>query len=318
MKNGDQITGKVKKLDHGQLYIETPYVVDPIPVDWLQVERVESTAEFQVEMSDGKRMAGTIQKSTLGEGTAGDFSITTPAAGTILVQAVDVVGIQSQKSSVWSQIKGSVGLGFSYDSGSTEAAFNLNASSSYTTTRFMLGADLTSTLNARSDTDTTNRQEISTNSAIFLSHRKFVGNMADFLTSDQQSINLRQTYGGGFGRYFIRTNSAQLYWLWGVVYVKEAYDASAGYSDDQNLEGLLNVGYNWFRFNTTELQTNIQIFPGISDHGRVRTNLNASYMVKFTHDLGLQVNLWDTFDNRPPLNATKNEVGISTSFNYSF
>jgi putative salt-induced outer membrane protein YdiY len=319
MKNGDQITGKVKKLDHGQLFIETPYVVDPIPVDWLQVERVESTAQFQVEMSDGKRIVGVIQKRPAAERAAGDFSVTNPAAGETLVQAADVVGIQSQKSNVWRQVKGNLGLGLSYDSGSTETALNLNAASSYTSTRFTLSESLSSTINARSGVDTSNRQDISTTSAIFLTRHAFVGNVADFLISNQQSITLRQTYGGGYGRYFVRTNTTQLSWLGGMVYVKEAFDPSAGQNtDDQNLEGLVNLEYDWFRFNTSELSASLQIFPGLSDPGRLRTNLNAGYMVKFTHDLGLQLNLWDTFDNRPPVDATKNQFGVSTSFNLTF
>ena len=76
MKNGDRITGKIKKLDHGQLYIEPPYVVAPIPVDWLQADRIETTAKFQLEMSGGKRLVGTIQKIPTKENPNQDFVIT--------------------------------------------------------------------------------------------------------------------------------------------------------------------------------------------------------------------------------------------------
>jgi hypothetical protein len=41
-----------------------------------------------------------------------------------------------------------------------------------------------------------------------------------FFSSNQQSLDLRQTYGGGYGRYFIRINNTQLSRLEGVVYVK--------------------------------------------------------------------------------------------------
>jgi putative salt-induced outer membrane protein YdiY len=319
MKNGDTISGKVRKLELGQLFIETPYVVNQIPLDWLQVERVESTAQFQVEMSNGRRIVGRIEKTPIGEGAAGDFTISNPTMGAVLVRAADVVGIQSQKSNFWRQIKGSVGLGFSYDSGSSETALNINARSSYTTTRLQVGGSLNSSISGQSGTERTNRQEISANSSIFLSRHAFVGNISDFLISNQQGINLRQTYGGGYGRYFLRTNTTQLSWLGGAVYVREAYNPADGQSpNDQNCEGLLRLDYNWFRFNISDLKTTLQIFPGISDAGRVRTNLNTNYSIKFTHDLGLQLNLWDSFDSRPLVSADKNELGISTSFNLTF
>jgi putative salt-induced outer membrane protein YdiY len=318
MKNGDQLTGKVKKLVHGQLYIETVYAVDPIPVDWLQVERLESTAQFQVEMSDGRRIAGTIQKSMPSKDSKGNFRIQN-AAGETFETAANVVDIQSQKSNVWRQLKGSVGLGYSYASGSTETSLNIDAETSYTSTRFKVGGSLNSTITGRSDTGRTNRQDIATSSSIFLSRHAFVGNLADFLTSDQQSITLRQTYGVGYGRYFIRTNNTQLSWLGGVVYVKEAYNPDAGQNpNDQNVEALLQLNYDWFRFNASELQTNLQVFPGLSDTGRIRSSLNTSYLVRFTHDFDLRINLWDTFDNRPPVNARTNEFGISTSVGVTF
>jgi hypothetical protein len=44
MKNGDHMTGEVKKLENGVLYIATDYFSGSIGLDWLQVAKVESTA----------------------------------------------------------------------------------------------------------------------------------------------------------------------------------------------------------------------------------------------------------------------------------
>ncbi len=318
MKNGDRITGKIKKLDHGQLFIEPPYVVAPIPVDWLQVERIESTAKFQLEMSGGKRLVGTIQKIPTTENPNQDFVITNGAVET-RVRAIDVVAFQSQKSNFWRQLKGSVNLGASYVSGATATSLNLDADTSYNSTKYQIGAALSSNFSSQSGANSSNRQDLSSTSSFYLSRHAFVGSFLDFLTSDQQSLDLRQTYGGGFGRYFIRTNSTQFSWLGGLVFVKEAYSPESGMNPkDQNLEGLIEFNYDWFRFNTSELSTSFQVFPGISDSGRVRSNLNAAYSVNFTHDIVLRLNLFDTFDNRPPETARKNQFGISTTFGLTF
>ncbi|MGB8479106.1 MAG: DUF481 domain-containing protein [Acidobacteriaceae bacterium] len=318
MKNGDRITGKIKKLDHGQLYIEPPYVVSPIPVDWLQVERIESTAKFQVEMSGGKRLVGTILKAPTSDNPDQDFVIENGGVGT-RVRAIDVVAFKSQKSSFWRQVKGSVNLGASYVSGSTATSVNLDADTSYSTTKYQVGAALSSNFSSQSGSKSSNRQDLSSSSSLYLSRHAFVGSYLDFLTSDQQSLDLRQTYGGGYGRYFTRTNNTQFSWLGGMVFVKEAYSPESGLNPkDQNVEGLFELNYDWFRFNTSELSASLQVFPGFSDAGRVRSNLNAAYSVNFTRDIILRLNLFDTFDNRPPENALKNQVGISTTFGLTF
>lgn len=318
MKNGDRITGKIKKLDHGQLYIEPPYVVAPIPVDWLQVERIESTAKFQLEMSNGKHLVGTITKSPTEENPNQDFLIQDGGIET-RVRAADVVAFQSQKGSFWRQVKGSVNLGASYVSGSTATSVNLDADTSYSSTKYQIGAALSSNYSSQSGSSSSNRQDLSSTSSLYLSRHAFVGSYLDFLTSDQQSLDLRQTYGGGYGRYFIRTNNVQFSWLGGLVFVKEAYSPESGLSPkDQNLEGLFELNYDWFRFNTSELSTSFQLYPGLSDAGRVRSNLNASYAVNFTRDIVLRLNVFDTFDNRPPENALKNQFGISTTFGLTF
>ncbi len=318
MKNGDRITGKIRKLDHGQLYIEPPYVVAPIPVDWLQVERIETTAKFQLEMSGGKRLVGTIQKVPTQDNPDQDFIIKNGSIET-RVRAIDVVAFQSQKSNFWRQLKGSVNLGASYVSGVTATSVNLDADTTYSSTKYQIGAALSSNYSGQSGANSSNRQDLSSTSSLYLSRHAFVGSFMDFLTSDQQSLDLRQTYGGGFGRYFVRTNTTQFSWLGGLVFVKEAYTPESGMNPkDQNLEGLLELNYDWFRFNTSEISTNFQLFPGISDAGRLRSNVNAAYSINFTHDIVLKLNLFDTFDNRPPENALKNQFGISTTFGLTF
>jgi putative salt-induced outer membrane protein YdiY len=318
MKNGDIITGKIKRLEHGQLYIEPPYVVSPIPVDWLQVDRIETTAKFQVEMSGGKRLVGTILKSPTKDNPNQDFVIDNGGVAT-RVRAIDVVAFQSQKNNFWRQLKGSVNLGASYVSGSTATSVNLDADTSYSTTKYEIGAALSSNFSNQTGATSSNRQDLSSSSSLYLTRHAFVGSYLDFLTSDQQSLDLRQTYGGGYGRYFIRTNNTEFSWLGGLVYVKEAYSPESGMNPkDQNVEGLFELNYDWFRFNTSELSTSLQVFPGISDAGRLRSNLNSTYSVNFTRDIVLRVNLFDTFDNRPPENALKNQFGISTTFGLTF
>jgi putative salt-induced outer membrane protein YdiY len=318
MKNGDQLSGEIKKLEQGQLFIETPYAVDPIPVDWLQVDRLESAAEYQVELDQGQRLVGTIAKVTPESETAQDFQVKNERAETGF-RASEVIGIQSQNDNFWRQIRGSIDFGFSFNSGSEQTQENVSASATYPSTRFRLDARLNSSLTSTGDTGKTDRHEISTGAQFYLSRHSFVGVIGSFLTSSQQSLDLRTTVGGGFGRYIIRSNRAELAWLAGAVYTTESYDPSAGTDNNKQIaEGLLGLGYEWSRFDTAEFQTVFRVYPGISDTDRVRSDLNLSFLFKLKHGLYLKFNLWNTFDSKPPVNARKNELGVSNSFGKSF
>src|SRR5215469_6204477 len=62
MTNGDHITGEVKRLQNGLLYVETEYVSDKIGLDWNHVASVKSSANYQIVLADGKRLVGKIEK----------------------------------------------------------------------------------------------------------------------------------------------------------------------------------------------------------------------------------------------------------------
>src|SRR3954471_15617077 len=62
MQNGERLSGEIKKIEHGLLYIETPYISgEQVAVDWLQVETIESQRSYRVELDTGKRLIGGIR-----------------------------------------------------------------------------------------------------------------------------------------------------------------------------------------------------------------------------------------------------------------
>lgn len=65
MKNGDRITCEIKRLEHGQLVIKPPYSTTTLAVDWDEVGVIESEQLFQVNLTDGEVLNGTIQQEAL-------------------------------------------------------------------------------------------------------------------------------------------------------------------------------------------------------------------------------------------------------------
>ena len=117
-----------------------------------------------------------------------------------------------------------------------------------------------------------------------LNRNSFVGFLTDFLHSSQQDLDLRATLGSRYGRYLKRTTNSNLAWLAGVAYVNESFDTSAGQPSDQNIEAVAALQYSYIRFKFGEFDSQLQVFPGLTDAGRLRMKTNNSLTIKLRNN----------------------------------
>ena len=318
MKNGDRFTCKVKKLENGVLYIDTDYVSGAIGLDWLQVEKLQTPVPFQVALDNGDRKVGVIEKLPIEEAPGKDFEIHA-ASGEVHVASPDVIDIQSQKRNFWEQLSGAVDFGYDFTSGNSQTALSSDASVNYRAVNWAAGANFTSSFSGQSDASKTNLLELQASGTRYLSKKNsFLMALSDFLHSSQQSLNLRTTLGGGYGRYWIHTNQNLLMWTLGAVYTHEIYQSSTSQPVQQNVEALLGAQYQLFHFDRYSLQSQLFVYPGLSDTGRVRSTTKTVLTIKLPNNFHTDFSFWDNFDSRPPINSKKNELGISDSLGYSF
>ena len=317
MKNGDRLTGEVKKLEQGVLYIETEYFSGSVGLDWLQVAKVESPANFHITLSDGKRLAGTISKVEAESAPGKDFKVRA-AEGEVPLSSTDVVGIESQKQNFWRQLKGSIDLGYSYTSGNSQQSLSSSADANYVAAHWSSGASYTASYSGQSHGTTTNLFEVQAYGERFLNRNSYLIGLSDFLHSSQQDLNLRTTLGGAYGRYFIRDNHNEFRWLFGADYTRANYQSGVAQPVQQNAELLAGVQYQFFHFDRYSLQAQFLTYPGLSDLGRVRFTTSDTFSMKLSNNFRLNFTFWDNFDSSPPLNAQKNAQGLSTSLGWTF
>ena len=317
MKNGDRFTGEVKKLEQGILYIETDYFSGSVGVDWQQVEKIESTATYQITLSGGKRLTGTISKVEAAAAPNGDFEVHAPG-GDVPAPSAEVVEISSQKQTFWRQLKGSIDLGYNFTSGNNQSSLSTDANAIYAAQHWAVGASYTASYNGQTSGTNTNLFETQLIGERFLNRNSFVLGLSDFLHSSQQDLQLRTTLGGGYGRYLKRTNQNELRWLIGLDYSKASYQSGIAQPVQNNAELLLGVQYQLFHFDRYTLNSQTLVFPGLSDLGRVRFTTNNTLSVKLVNNFYWNFTFWDNFDSRPPLNAQRNATGLSTGLGWKF
>ena len=317
MKNGDHFTGSVSKMEYGVLYVDTEYMTDPVTVDWLQVESIQATIEFQVALKNGMRAAGMIAKSPAHGSPGGDFTIQT-AFQTITVASADVVSIESQRQHFWRQLKGSVDAGANFTSGNSQVGINSDANVFYGVTNWSASISFTSSFSTQSEGSETNIWEPQIIGNAYVGLNSYIFGIGDFLHSTEQQLDLRMTGGGGYGQFWIRTNEQYLRWVGGIVYTHEVFDTVGAKPAYQNIEAMAGLQGQLFRFYRYRLQSQWLVFPSLSDPGRVRMTTRNTLSVKLPNNFYSSLSFWDNYDSRPPVVARKNELGISSSLGWSF
>jgi Protein of unknown function, DUF481 len=96
------------------------------------------------------------------------------------------------------------------------------------------------------------------------------------------------------------------------------FDTTAGQPSDQNIEAVAGLQYQYIRFNFGELDSMVEVFPGLTDAGRVRLKTNNALTIKLRNNFHLAFTLWDNFDSEPPPTARRNQLGVSTGIGWSF
>jgi hypothetical protein len=317
MKNGDHLTGEVKRLENGTLYVDLDYVSGSVGLDWRQVDKVQSTATYQVVLNNGNHVAGNIEKAPASEAPGKDFEITN-AATVVHSAGSDVAQIESQKKNFWHQLKGSIDFGYDFTSGNSQTTLTSDANATYLATNWEAGALFTSSFSGQSGASKTNLLESQMTAARFLNRNSFLLGLGDFLHSSQQDLNLRTTIGGGYGRYWIRTNKSQFRWITGAVYTHENFQSATSEPINENIEALIGAQYQTYQFDRYNLQSQLLVYPGLSDAGRVRATTKTTFTVKLTNNFYSDISFWDNFDSDPPINSKRNELGLSSSLGWSF
>jgi putative salt-induced outer membrane protein YdiY len=318
LANGDHFVGEIKKLAHGELHFKTDYVVDEFLIDWLRVREIESQDLFQVLVKDGRHLTGHVARYADGR-----FTITAATGGVTSLPWSDVIAFVPVETSIWMQLAGRIDSGFSYTSDNNQTQLSVSGSIGYVADRWAFDLSGSSTSSRQSAGDGTSRNTAGLITQITIAPKWFAMSLVELLNSHQQDLDLRTTLGGGFGRLLIQTERTALTTFGGLVYTHEQYSppADAGQQSSppaNNLEGLVSARFSLYRFKTTDVEANFTVYPSLTTPGRVRINLAPSLNIEIAHNLHWSFTLYENYDSQPPVNANKNDFGVTNSIGWKF
>ena len=318
MKNGDTFTGEIKSLQDGELIFKSDYMKDSVHLDWKQVQTLQSNDTFIVALTNGERVTGFISKG-IASGDGGKAFKIIASGAAVAVNPSEVIALGQREGSFWNQLTGSVNYGFGFASGNSATNSSLGADVAFRTTKNSVQLATTSQFNSQANAENTNRFTLDSQYIRMLTTNWLAAGLFSLLKSNQQDLKLRSTYGGAFGRRLLQTDRTSLVALGGAVYSHESYvPQPATEPIRNNIESLVGLTFSTFRFKTLNINSQTLLFPSLSTPGRLRLSSQSNLRIELVRNFYWNFQLYENYDTRPPIDAPKNDLGITTSVGWTF
>lgn len=323
MKNGDRLTGTIKRLQAGVLYFGLDYVTGDVSIEWTEVARIDSKQLFIVKTEDGSVYVGnlaTAAKAAPAGVTELEIIETAEAENPVKVDKSHVVDVRQTSDEFWQRLSGGVSFGATYAKGNHATQYNLGADTLYRRENWAAKANVSSNLQSSTGATTSTRNMLSLDAYHLLPWENyFYTGLGNFLQSSVQGIQLQTSLGGGIGRFLKNTNTAQIAVVGGLAWQSTKYHQSDISQPTQSVvSGLIALDLSLFRFDQTNLTVSANLFPALSNPGRFYFNTNASYFVKIFGDIKWNISFYGNWDTKPPAHFSGADYGTTAGLTWTF
>ena len=320
MKNGDRLTGEVKGLDAGVLYVNMDYILGTSSLDWSKVARVESPQLFIVKTEDGTVYKGVLNTVEAASGRPVKIQVIEGQEKEVAIKRGEIVQIAETSDKFWQRFNGEVNFGTTYSKGNESVQYTLSSQTEYLRERWSANANLSSTLSSSTGASASTRNDLTLTATHLLPWKNYYyAGLGDFLQSSVQGIQLQTSVGAGIGRYLKNTNRATISILGGLAWQNTGYHQAVIPASNQNLGAVLLAGeVKLFRFNKTNLDVAGMLFPVLNDPGRFKFGTNAAYYIKITSNLSWNISFYGNWDNQPPPHFVGSDYGTSSGVSWTF
>ncbi len=317
MKNGDHLTGEIKGLNAGVLYMSMAYILGTSSVQWSNVARLESKQLFLVKTEDGSVYTGTLNTSNTPGGRPVEITVAETSGKEVVIDSSRIVQMDMTSKKFFQRFNGYVNTGIIYSKGNQSTQYSLGSQVTYPRERWAAAASFNSTLSASTGASASTRNQVDLNAYRLLHWNNwYYEGLGGFLQSSEQGIDRQTTFGGGVGRYLKNTNLTRISVLAGFAGQNTEYQQNI---PSQNLpSGLIAGNLQFFRFNKTNGNLSAVLLPAITEPSRVKFNLNTTYYIKLTGNLSWNVSFYGNWDSRPPDGLSGSDYGSSSGLSWTF
>jgi putative salt-induced outer membrane protein YdiY len=335
LKNGDRLTGSVKKSDGKVVVIKTDYAGE-LTVKFDAIKSITSSNELIISLN-GKTVKGETVTSEDGKVVVATRNgpVEAPASSVSSVRSAEEQQAyeKSLRPGLMQGWNGGLNLGFALTRGNSETK-NLNVAFNAVRTGFHDKLLLYETsIYAVNDLPTATPH--TTANAIGggvrydhdLAGRLFAFVNADFYHDALQFLDLRSIFGGGLGVHLIKNDATILDVLMGANYTHESYSAfvrpttppTLVAASTRSLAALtLGDAFTHKIGKGTMITQSLLFYPDMTHTGEYRGTFNLGTVTKINKWLGWQNTFADIYVSDPPGGTKKNDLQLATGLNIAF
>lgn len=313
--NGDRLTGEFKNLERGQLSFNTD-ATGTIAIEWDKVASLQTDQYLTVETTSGLRYFGRVPQAAK-EGTL-KVQVDADTKGWDLPLADVVRAAPIEKGNLIERLDGYVTAGYDYTKATDLQQFTFTGGISSRDEKRQWSIDGETTLTSQSGQDDTSRYNINVQNRRFLADRWFVQGFGGFDGNDELALDMRGTVGAAYGRFLVQDNRQEWATYAGVAAIREKF---TNQDANDSVEGVLGTQYWFYLFDAPEASLNLtlNVFPSLTESGRVRSESEFSARYEIVDDLFFEARLYGSFDSDPGEEAnSRSDYGVTTSLGYSF
>ena len=312
LRNGDRVVGEIQSLDRDVLTYKTDDM-GTLAIKWDKILRIASPRYFEVESTSGDRHYGSLRA-----GPEPRQVIVAVAPFSDTLNHAELVRITPIGQGFFARLDGNISLGFTFQRANRIRSMSLEGNVKHRTQKRLTGLRFSTYFQGEETTEATSRNTFALNEQRFMGRRYVLSGTGQLEQNEELDLDLRALVSLGGGRFLKHTNRSALLVGGGVAFTNEQFSGS---SATTNLEALVSVGWEFFRRDTpkSEMQTTLQVYPNLTDLGRVRTDLEASISHEFVKDFTTGFIFFDKIDSRPPSGTgASHDFGITLTMGWSF
>ncbi len=312
LTNKDVLVGKIVKLEKSVLTFSTDYSDSDFKIDWRKVMEIKSHRTFIIANSNGQRVTGRLNSVEEKEKVI-QLEYDAKSSESNLM---DIVFLKPIGQRVLSNLSIDVDLGITFTKANNLKQFNSFIGGTYLARKWNADVYFKNVLSQQANADNISRMDAAVGGEFYLPKDWFVALRAKYLANDGQLLNLRSTYQGGLGYYFINSNTMQFALLGGMAYTGEVFsnDTPNRYST----EGLIGLGLQKFSIGDLTFSSTAAYYPSFSQSGRYRIDFNGHMKYNLPLNFYIKLSASYNFDSDPIEGAADSDYVFTTSFGWEF
>ena len=313
LRNGDTVTGNIKELDRGKLRIKT-LTMDTVYINWIDIQAIDSDKYLRIEKSDGSFNYGMIGQSDLSDNLVVEDRGQDVEVPILTVSSIQPIRV---KESFWRRIEGDVSAGIDYKKASDLLLVNFSSDLRFRQEKYEIAMGANWNETSRTENNNSSRADLIGTYTRFLQNRWFWKASTGVEQNEELGLDFRGIVGATAGKYLIQTPTVRFEVNAGLA---GNWENRADNTTNTSTEGLIRSSLDIFKHSipSTRLSASVNVFPGITETGRMRVNTNISLRNEIVRSLFWDLTFYSTYDNRPSEGAENEDYGIVTSIGASF